>query len=363
MAHEIDFLAVGNGERSGDAIALRYSDGHSYRIHVIDGGDQAAGVRMVEHIRKYYGNPSYIDDVTCTHCDDDHSSGLREVINAFDVGNIWMNRPWLYASSIIDAFKDRRMTVTSLERHLRGEYPILAEIESIAENRGIPIHGAFQGEAVGAVTILAPSRERYIDLIPEFSRTPEQAESYRSHSSVWTNPLAQAAQSVRDVAKGVAETWGFETLEENPQTTASNESSVMHLAQLDDTRVLLTGDAGVNALREAADFAEAWICDLPGVDFIQVPHHGSRHNVSPSSLNRWVGPRLPKGGSEGPVAYASVAKAAQTHPRKKVVNAFMRRGARVYATKGKTLWHHRETPPRKGWKSASALEFSERVEA
>ena len=362
MAHEIDFLAVGDGQRSGDAIALRYSDGHSYRIHVIDSGDQAAGVRLVEHIRKYYGNPSYIDAVTCTHGDDDHSSGLREVISAFKVGSIWMNRPWLYASSIIDDFKDKRLTVASLERLLREEYPILAEIEALAANRGIPIHEAFQGGAVGAVTILAPSRERYIKLIPEFSRTPDQAESRRSHSSVWTNPLAQAAQSVRGAANWVAETWGFETLEEYPETTASNESSVMHLAQLDNKRVLLTGDAGVTALHEAADFTEAWICDLPGIDFIQVPHHGSRHNVSPSSLNRWVGPRLPEKELQGTVAYASVAKASQTHPRKQVVNAFMRRGARVYSTKDEPLWHHHETPPRQGWKAASALEFSERVE-
>ena len=363
MAYEIDFLAVGDGERSGDAIALRYSDGRTYRIHVIDGGDHAAGARMVDHIRKYYGDPNYIDAVTCTHGDDDHSSGLREVIKAFKVGGIWMNRPWLYASAIIEDFNDSRMTVASLKRHLQEKYPILAEIEALAEERGIPIHEAFQGDAWGAFTILAPSKERYIRLIPEFSRTPEQAESRPSSSSVWTSVLARAAQSVRGVANEVAETWGLETLEESVETTASNESSVVQLAQLDGERILLTGDAGVIALREAADFAEAWICDLPGIDFMQVPHHGSRRNLSPSSLNRWAGPRLLNKESRGTVAYASVAKATRTHPRKKVVNAFIRRGAKVYSTKGTTLWHHRGTPPRHRWKTATAHEFSERVEA
>ena len=363
MAHEIDLLAVGDRERSGDAIALRYSEGQAYRIHVIDGGDQAAGVRMVDHIRKHYGNPTRIDAVVCTHGDDDHSSGLRRVIEQFDVGGIWMNRPWLYASSIIDDFKDRRMTVASLERHLREEYPILAEIENSAEGRGIPIREVVQGETVGAFTILAPSRERYINLIPEFSRTPEQAESHRSHSSTRTNPLARAAQSVRDAAGWVLETWGVETLEENPETTASNESSVVQMAQLDDKRVLLTGDAGVIALDEAADYAEACGYNPPGIDFIQVPHHGSRHNVSPSSLDRWVGPRLSKGASRGTEAYASVANETKTHPRKKVVNAFIRRGAKVYSTNGTSIRHHRGMPPRQGWGPITALEFSERVEA
>lgn len=363
MAFEIDFLAVGDGERSGDAIVLRYGDGHPYSIHVIDGGDQDAGERMVDHIRQYYGKPIYIDAVVCTHGDDDHSSGLREVVKAFQVRSIWMNRPWRHASSIIDAFKDKRMTEASLERHLREEYPILAEIEALAEERGIPIRDAFQGKAVGAFTILAPSRERYLQLIPEFSRTPEQAESHRSHSSVPRGLLAKAAQSVRDAAEWVFETWGIETLEENVETSASNESSVVQMATLDGARVLLTGDAGVIALGEAADYAEACGCALPGIKYIQVPHHGSRHNVSPSSLDRWLGRCLPDGGSRGTVAYASVAKGTETHPRKKVVNAFMRRGARVYSTNGATLWHNPSMPDLRGWRAATALEFSERVEA
>ena len=363
MAYEIDFLAVGEGKRSGDAIALRYSDAASKRIHVIDGGDQAAGERMVGHIRKYYGNPSYIDAVICTHGDDDHSSGLREVIKAFRVGCIWMNRPWLYASSIIEDFKDRRMRVASLARRLHEEYPILAEIEALAEERRIPIHEAFQGARVGAFTILAPSKERYIQLIPEFSRTPEQAESHRSHSSVPKGLLAIAAQSVRAVAEWVLETWDRETLEEDVETSASNESSVVQLAQFEGKRILLTGDAGVIALGEAADYAEAHGYNLPGINILQVPHHGSRRNVSPTSLDRWLGPRLSEGKSSGTVAYASVAKESTTHPRKNVVNAFMRRSATVYSTKGATLWHNRGMPERRAWRAATVLEFSERVEA
>ncbi len=363
MAHEIDFLAVGDGERSGDAIALRYSYGDSYGIHVIDGGDQDAGERMVDHIRRYYESPTYIDAVVCTHGDDDHSSGLREVVKAFNIGGIWMNRPWMYAHLVIDAFKDKRMTEASLERHLREEYPILVEIEEIAQDRRIPIYEAFQGGTPGAFTILAPSMEHYLQLIPEFSRTPEQAESHRSRSNVPRGLLSKAAQPVLDAVKWVAETWGRETLEENVETSASNESSVVQLAQLDGKRILLTGDAGLIALGEAADYAEAYGYNLPGIDFIQVPHHGSRHNVSPSALDRWLGRCLPKGETRGTVAFASVAKATKTHPRKRVVNAFMRRGAKVYSTNGTSVWHHRGTPLREGWRTATALEFSEHVEA
>ncbi len=363
MAHEIDFLAVGDGERSGDAIALRYWDGHSYRIHVIDGGDQAAGQRMVQHIHDWYGAPRYIHAVICTHGDDDHSSGLREVIKSFKVSGIWMNRPWMYADLIIDSFKDGRMTVASLERHLRDEYPILEEIEEIATKRGIPIYEAFQGATVGAFEILAPTRSRYLNLIPEFSRTPEQSESHQSYQHAWSNPIAQATRSVRAAAEWVAETWGIETLEKHVETSASNESSVVQLATLGSERILLTGDAGVISLSKAADYAKSRGCDLPGIDVIQVPHHGSRHNVSPASLDLWLGRPLPKAETRGTAAYVSVGKESKTHPRKKVVNAFIRRGSKVYSTKGASVWHHIETPLRQGWGAAAAIEFSKQVEA
>ncbi len=274
-----------------------------------------------------------------------------------------MNRPWLYASSIIDDFRDKRITVDSLARHLREEYPILVEIEEIAEERGIDIHEAFQGEAWGVFTILAPSKDRYLKLIPEFSRTPEQAESHHSHPVMPRGLLAHATRSVGHGETRVAERWDRETLEENVETSASNESSVVQMAQLDGECVLLTGDAGVAALGEAADFAETRTCALPGIDFIQVPHHGSRHNVSPSTLDRWLGPRLPKGETRGTVAYVSAAKATETHPRKKVVNAFMRRGAKVYSTNGTSIRHKHEMPPREGWGPVNPLEFSEHGEA
>lgn len=62
----------------------------------------------------------------------------------------------------------------------------------------------------------------------------------------------------------------------------------------DGQGVLLTGDAGVQALNRTASCAEFNQLDLPGtLRFMQIPHHGSRHNVSTSSLDRLIGRRLP----------------------------------------------------------------------
>jgi beta-lactamase superfamily II metal-dependent hydrolase len=357
IQYELDFLAVGQGERSGDAIALRYGDNGAYTIHVVDGGDEAAGKALVDHIKAYYGNPSFIDHVGLTHADDDHSSGLREVINSFAIGAIWMNRPWLYASEIIHLFRDDRFTVAGLERRLREDYPILVEIEQIATRRGIPVYEVFQGKQVGSFTVLSPARDRYLGLIPQFSRTPVAAQA--AQQALGLGGLL--TQAYRAGLEWVAETWGYETLEEDVETSASNQSSVVQLANLGGHKLLLTGDAGVQSLHEAADFAELMGFALPGLEFIQVPHHGSRHNVSPSTLNRWLGDLVPRGTPPRTTAFASVAAVDDEHPRKKVVNAFTRRGARVHVTKGLPKCQPYGTPDR-GWVRSEPLEFSDEVE-
>ena len=44
IGFEIDFLAVGEGERSGDAIAIRYgSAAAGYQVGIIDGGTKDSG--------------------------------------------------------------------------------------------------------------------------------------------------------------------------------------------------------------------------------------------------------------------------------------------------------------------------------
>ena len=82
---EIDFLDV-ETEKSGDAIAIRYSMGGTTNIHVVDGGYVDTGEKLRDHIRKYYGNPTYINRVVVTHPDGDHANGLRTIRGEFEVG-------------------------------------------------------------------------------------------------------------------------------------------------------------------------------------------------------------------------------------------------------------------------------------
>jgi beta-lactamase superfamily II metal-dependent hydrolase len=132
----------------------------------------------------------------------------------------------------------------------------------------------------------------------------------------------------------------------------------------DEHGILLTGDAGIKALTRAVDYLDYYNVSAPQhIKFIQVPHHGSRHNVSSSILDRILGPKLPqKPTTYGKTAFVSAGVNSTTHPRKMVVNAFLRRGAKVFATQGSTKHHYKGMPDR-GWQSATPLEFSNQVEA
>ena len=91
MNYEIDFLPVGNGDKSGDAICLRWEENNKYKVMVIDGGTKESGEKIVEHIKTYY-NTTKVDYVVNTHPDQDHASGLSIVLEKLTVKELWIKR-------------------------------------------------------------------------------------------------------------------------------------------------------------------------------------------------------------------------------------------------------------------------------
>lgn len=349
LDYSIDFLPV--GDSNGDAICLRYGDLNIPTLYtdVIDGGYTATGEAVVQHLLTWFGSLK-INNIVLTHADNDHARGLIHIMEACTVGALYMNRPWLFVDDVIHHF-DKRFTREGFIKRMRDLHPYLVELEEIATRKRVPIYDAFQGVKFGCSIILAPSRQRYIDLIPDLDKSPT---SYRVDS-----PFTAIKETVKNVVQTGLEYWGVETLEENPDPTSpSNETSVVQLVRFDDYHALFTGDAGPQALHEAADFASA-LGLLRAPNVFQIPHQGSRRNVTPSVLNRWLGNILETEGIRGRAA-CSVGTNKKNHPRKKVVNALLRRGYPTQLARGSTLQFNSPLLSR-GWNTAPSLPFSNDV--
>lgn len=360
-AYEIDFLPVGNGKCSGDAICLRYGTPGNYKVMVYDGGTQESGQQLVDHIRQHFGT-SHVDYVVCSHPDADHASGLSVVFENLSVGELWMHRPWEYSTDICQYFKDGRITDSSLAERLKDKMAAAYALEELALEKGIPLKEPFKGSQIGAFHVMSPDKDWYVHtLIPDFAKSPEKKQA----AGVDESFLKSLYASAKNAVASIAESWGFETLREDVSTSAENESSVVLFGVIAERGLLLTGDAGIQALTATANYAEAHSVSLPDIlKFAQVPHHGSRNNVSPSVLDRLIGPKTYTPVTDARLtAFVSAAEGSEIHPRKMVVNGFLRRGAKVIATKGQSKWHHHNMKWRDGWVAVESLPFFEEVEA
>ena len=357
---EIDFLDV-DAKDSGDAIPLRYKIGEETRIHVTDGGFQKTGDKVVEHIKEYYDNPDTIDAVIVSHPDLDHAGGLQTVLEEFEVSELWMLRPWLYTDELIDRFA-YNTNQENLASKLKESYSNIAELEEIAEEKDIPIYEPFQGAKVGEFTVLAPTKDRYLDLVVESDKTPKAASE--STQSLLGQGLDFVGKAAAHAISFIRAAWGEETFS-SEETSAENDMSVIQYANLCNEKILLTADAGRDALTEAADYAP-WVgLILPGLDRFQVPHHGSRRNVSTEILDRWLGGILSEQleeGSEKFTAIISASKDDDDHPRKAVIRACIHRGAKVVSTEGKTIQIYCNAPARDGWTATTPLDYPEAQE-
>src|SRR5579859_1153226 len=173
LGYEIDFLPVGTGERSGDAICFRAGDLHGDRknqgVVVIDGGTIQSGQTLVEHIKDFY-HTSEVDLVISTHPDSDHSSGLTVVLDQLKVHRLWMHRPWNHSTEVTNLLANGGLTGRTIEQRFKKSLDDAHDLEKIALRKGIPIQEPFAGLSLWGTTlqILGPSEPYYEILLPNF---------------------------------------------------------------------------------------------------------------------------------------------------------------------------------------------------
>ncbi|SHI71221.1 ComEC/Rec2 family competence protein [Flavobacterium terrae] len=354
---EIDFMPVGDGEKSGDAIALRfglYEDGRwkNQKVFIIDGGNLASGDALVKHVKEVY-KTNKVDRVILTHPDSDHASGLRKVIEGLEVEKIWMHRPWNHWGDLKDSIVDGRITRKSFTDKLRNAYQYAHDIEQLAIENKIEIFSPHQGSSYtineeDILTVLGPSKELYTSLVQASGKTPDMGvfESVRGFSA-----------DTKTKTKFVREDLTFETenlAETDVPTSAENDMSLVLLLTVGKARVLFTGDAGTQGMHKAIYYATEKGISLKNLNVFDVPHHGSRRNLSKGILRHIS--------ANYSVVSCSVLGAPK-HPSPIVINSLIRRNMTPYKTQGKVLnFRFGSVPTREGYTTAIPMPFTNQVE-
>lgn len=373
MGYEIDFLPVGSGEKSGDAIAARWgclgAGRTDQRVIVIDGGTKEAGYALVHHVQDYY-RTNEVDCVICTHCDADHASGLSVVVEKLSVGALLMHGPWEHAKEIRKLFIDEPVAVRRLMRRIEDGLEAAHDLWELAVRKNIRIVEPFSAPVLSApvvptlpeVTVLGPDREWYEHLVSNFRCLPQTQPPFAV-------PLAappQQVSAVPDPSESIAayerskalfpfapigNTSGpqtAQTLDHSGTTSAENNSSAIVFLAICGHKMLFTGDAGTEALSRAISHGRALRFDFSDLELFHVPHHGSENNLDPHVLDKF--------GSR--VAVVSAAPdGAPKHPSSKVTNALIGRGTAVYATRGQAFCYSLNAPPRPGWSPATPVPY------
>ena len=353
--YEIDFLPVGEGQRSGDAIAIRFeAPGAPARVVIIDGGYRDDGPQLVDHVLKYYDTTT-VDLVIATHSDADHINGLSVALEELNARELMIHRPGEHASELsrMSAYARLRKSLgQDLTDKLERSLEAVASLIQQAERAGIPVTEPFTGvqRFGGALTVVGPTEDYYTSLLPDF----RSATSAATAESLVRKALRASGQVLTRVMESVH----IETLTDDGSTSAENSSSAIIHLEVDNRRLLFTGDAGIEALTRVANTLDGggygWSPTSRPLDFIQIPHHGSKHNVGPTILNRLLG--HPGDRSDGSfIAIASAAETSLKHPSQRVINAFVRRGGYVGATNGVKVCHSYLATPRNDYNPVAPL--------
>lgn len=354
MAFEIDLLPVGSEKKSGDCIAFRYGDLEAGKklqtVVVVDGGYASTWADTLKpHLKKYYNceyeGKIHVDLVILSHTDMDHVSGLVEMAKDKDVeiGKIMMHEPWYELSPTW--FKDGRITKQSLKERIGDAFEKALQLSDLTPKADKLSLTPYRHEINSAFFyILGPSAKFYKECIANCDKTPEKDEKVKD--------LPQSQSSIGGLEFEEYKK-GHITWDDSENTSPINESSLIVLFEYKNVKVLLTGDAGKEGLRQAIAFADKNGIKLNDCTIIKMPHHGSRKNVNPEIMDNFIGSKK--------LYYSCASDDLGHHPSQRLINMLNEKGFRQLSTSGCTL-HCGVDAPERGWSKASAIESFEKIE-
>jgi hypothetical protein len=280
--------------KHGDSLLLHYADKDGPRLIVIDGGppgvfNETLKLRLAEihddEPRKLPPNkPLDIDLMMVSHIDEDHIAGLLDLMNKqkeldegkkplpFNIRKFWHN-----------SFDDVIGNTEGAAVASAGMAAAVAESASVGQGRNLrKLISAFKldgNKPVGGLVMLGGAKPGADISGMKLTIIGPPKENVEALQETWDKEIKPILKKEK-AGKG-AEVAAF------VDTAVPNLSSIVVMAEIDNKRILLTGDANgrdILAGLEKTNFIQP--NGKMEVDILKLPHHGSDRNVAPEFFER-----------------------------------------------------------------------------
>lgn len=260
----------------GDAFHLEVTDGENTTNIIIDSGPLGSYLPTVKPLLDKF---EYVDLCIITHFDEDHSVGLATYLKEDPsrlkkFGELWLNSPDLIAantSSEVCAYSQCNNLSTLIAKYEKeNECTINCHMEVIA---GITYTDP---KRLVKIIVIAPTPESK-KAFAQIYKEKYPADLYEQEEIGGKNTIRTLERTLEDWAKTE-----LEKKEHVKQTV--NDCSISCLIETADKSYLMLGD-----IRE--DVVIPWLEKYKAdnghnlkVDYMKVPHHGSKKNISDKLL-------------------------------------------------------------------------------
>lgn len=333
---EIDMLSLGDAD---SILVTEWTPQYGPGRVLIDGGkgSDAEIVKGFLHSRKL----TTLWAVVCTHLHNDHAKGLIKVVQdkTISIQNAWMHDIRKHLSA--DTLRRASAGNSSQADNVRQVVENTKELASAFASRNLAPKEPFAGQNIAGfpwMNVLAPSLPFYRRVLQDFTEevVPSLPPSLLSLSAVLAGsaPMAAAVPGAMPSLSLHSSLFappppsnpytplGFSTLagmlknssvKENPTTQPFNDSSVILGVVFNGAKLMLTGDAGSDALGQVP-------AEWNHLNWMQVPHHGSDGNLSQSDIERFC------------PQFANISACGDdSHPSRAIVSGLVKVGTKVFS--------------------------------
>lgn len=266
--YEYECLALGDA----DAIIIRHyimeNGVEKPYVILIDAGKIGDGKKLAKHLFNFFGS-KHIDLAICTHPDSDHKDGFFDLMDDENVSidEFWLTDPAQYLTTEdIKYYKNNQ----NAEKAVRAIWNKSTDSSrNLIEELLCKCIEVYSVEADCShpylpITVVAPDKHFYSEKVKDMVAK----QGVKTYDKSDTTPYDENAAVDETAAKSV-----MDGCTDDSPTNAS--SIVLLYVPEEGKKYLFAGDATQESLQIAID--KYGLCNI---DFLKVPHHGSKHNMT-----------------------------------------------------------------------------------